>query len=84
MNSPTHSQSPVAYNRRLALSLFFVYLLTYGGFVAIVAIDYRLGAAKTFQDLNLAVVYGLGLILLAFVLAVAYMLLARPDVAADV
>lgn len=66
-----------AYNMRLGLVLFALYLLFYGGFVALVTIDYRRTAVELTAGLNLAIVYGIGLIAGAFVLALVYMVLAR-------
>ena len=55
---------------------FFLYLAAYGVFVALNA--YWPGVMKTpaFAGVNLAVVYGFGLIIGAFVLAVIYALLS--------
>lgn len=81
-NEPTdpHASTPSErFNRRLGLILFFIYLALYGAFVAIVAIDYRIMGRIVFSGLNLAIVYGMGLIVGAFLLALVYMGLARDN-----
>jgi len=67
----------LTYNAKLGLWMFAFYCLLYGGFVAICAIDYRLMATPVFAGVNLAIVYGMGLIGAAVVLAIVYMLLCR-------
>jgi uncharacterized membrane protein (DUF485 family) len=61
-----------AYKRRLGVILFFVYGAIYAAFVIINIADASLMEARLFAGLNLAVVYGFGLIVLALVLALAY------------
>lgn len=72
------------YNKRLGLVLFAMYLVIYGGFVALVAYDYKKTAMPMFGGLNLAIVCGFGLIASAFGLALVYMFMARsmPSAAA--
>jgi uncharacterized membrane protein (DUF485 family) len=60
-------------NARYGLILFFVYLLVYGGFVALSAFSPETMAAPAVAGVNLAVVYGFVLIGLALVLAIVYM-----------
>lgn len=63
-------------NARLGLVLFVVYLVAYGGFMGLCA--FSLPTLKpTLGGVNWAVVYGLALIVGAFLLAVLYMLLCR-------
>ncbi len=71
--TPTEVEDPriVARNTRLGLWLFAVYCLIYGGFVAINAF-YPSMMTWTVLGVTLAIVYGLGLILAAFVLALVY------------
>jgi uncharacterized membrane protein (DUF485 family) len=75
----SHDDHPelAAKQSRLALGLFFVYLLAYGGFMGLSAFGYELMSKKVWAGVNLAIVYGLGLIVGAFALAVAYMLLSQ-------
>ena len=66
-----------ARNARYGAVLFFIYLMLYGGFVALCA--FRPAAMETIvlSGLNLAIVYGLGLIAAAFALALVYGWLCR-------
>lgn len=59
------------YKTRLGIYLFILYTLIYGGFVAINAVNPTL-FEMTVGGLNLAVVYGIGLIVFAFILALIY------------
>lgn len=62
---------------RIGLALFFVYLLFYGGFVLLNAFSPRTMEMTPIPGLNLAVLYGLALIIVAFVLALLYGILCR-------
>jgi uncharacterized membrane protein (DUF485 family) len=57
---------------RLGFALFAVYLLLYGGFVLLNAFSPSAMDATPWAGINLAVLYGLGLILAAVVLALVY------------
>lgn len=57
---------------RLGVILFLVYSAVYAGFVAINTIVPSAMAKPMFLGLNLAVVYGFGLIILAIVMGVVY------------
>jgi uncharacterized membrane protein (DUF485 family) len=65
------------HNRGIGILLFALYLVVYVGFVGLFAWDYKAGAKVVFGGLNVAIVYGMGLIVGAFVLAVVYMFWAR-------
>jgi uncharacterized membrane protein (DUF485 family) len=67
------------YNARLGLVLFFLYLAIYGAFVYLSAFRPQLMAQPALAGVNLAVVYGFGLILGAFVLAILYMALCKSE-----
>ncbi len=56
----------------LGVRLFFVYSICYAGFVILGVFQYELLSTEMFAGLNLAVVYGMGLILFAFLLGVIY------------
>lgn len=56
----------------LGIKFFFIYLLFYAGFVAIGVLNYELLAAEVFQGINLAVFYGIGLIVFAVLLGILY------------
>jgi uncharacterized membrane protein (DUF485 family) len=61
-----------AYKRRLGVIMFFVYAVIYAGFVALNLIQPVLMEMTVLAGLNLAVTYGLGLIVFALVLALFY------------
>jgi uncharacterized membrane protein (DUF485 family) len=61
-----------AYKAKLGARMFLVYALIYVGFVAINLIDPSLMEATVLAGLNLAVVYGFGLIVVALIMAVIY------------
>jgi uncharacterized membrane protein (DUF485 family) len=62
----------MAYKTRLGVWMFLVYALVYVLFVAINLIDPSMMEKTVLMGLNLAVVYGLGLIVVALVMAVIY------------
>ncbi|MCS7071861.1 MAG: DUF485 domain-containing protein [Phycisphaerales bacterium] len=65
------------HNARLGIIMFVIYLVVYAGFVGLCA--FRLSVMETeILGVNLAIVYGLGLIGFAFVLAVIYLFLCHP------
>jgi uncharacterized membrane protein (DUF485 family) len=69
-------------NARYGAILFLLYLLLYGAFVGINAFDPGAMDTVVVAGVNLAVIYGLGLILAAFVLALIYGWLCRAPVPA--
>jgi len=77
-----HSDSPPAIdhsdrNKRTGLLLFVVYLALYGGFMAWNVISPASMATPVLLGMNLAIVYGFGLIIAALCLAIAYVILAN-------
>ncbi len=64
-------------NSRIGLVLFGIYLLLYGGFVFLNAFSPESMEAIPVAGVNLAIVFGFGLILAAFVLALVYGILCR-------
>jgi uncharacterized membrane protein (DUF485 family) len=72
-----HHAPTVARNARIGLWLFGVYLLLYGGFMVLNAFYPQRMARPALAGVNLAVTYGLVLIVGAFVLALLYMFLVR-------
>ena len=66
-----------ARNARVGLWLFAVYLLLYGGFMALNAFFPQRMGVPFLGGVNLAVTYGLLLIVGAFVLALLYMFIVR-------
>ncbi len=71
-NTPTEKDHAIAYKTRLGVQMFFVYALVYAGFVLINIIKPIWMEKKIIFDLNLAVVYGFGLIILSLVMALFY------------
>jgi uncharacterized membrane protein (DUF485 family) len=67
------------HNRRLGIILFWVYFLLYAAFVGIVVYDYRLMSQVVFAGLNLAIVYGMGLIVAALMMALLYTAMCHRD-----
>ncbi|MXV16994.1 DUF485 domain-containing protein [Hufsiella ginkgonis] len=57
---------------RLGVWFFFVYLFFYAGFVVIGVLNYELLSHEVWGGLNLAIVYGIGLIVFAVLLGVIY------------
>ena len=68
-SGPDHAQG---YKSRLGVWMFLVYALIYAGFVAINVISPLSMEKIIFLGLNLAVVYGIGLIVIALILALIY------------
>ena len=59
-------------NARLGFVLFCTYLVMYGGFVGLSAFRPGMMERTPFAGVNLAIWYGMGLILAAFALALVY------------
>jgi uncharacterized membrane protein (DUF485 family) len=76
---PKEVEDPViaARNARYGLNLFVVYLLIYGGFVALNAFRPDLMEWTPALGLNLAVLYGLATIIIAMLLSLVYCFLCR-------
>ena len=68
----------VQHNTRLGLWLFAVYVILYAGFVLLSAFLTRV-MGEDVAGVNLAIVYGFGLIAAAFILALVYMALCQKD-----
>jgi uncharacterized membrane protein (DUF485 family) len=73
----SYDPKTAARNARYGAVLFLAYLLLYGGFVAINAFNPEVMDTVVLAGVNLAIVYGLGLIVAAFVLALLYGWLCR-------
>ena len=65
-------------NSRIGLVLFAVYLLLYGSFVYLNAFAAEVMETTPIAGVNLAILYGFGLIIAAIVLAFVYGLLCHP------
>ena len=79
MPAPDPTSSQRQYNARLGILLFAIYLALYLGFVLINAWRADLMERIVLAGLNLAVVYGFGLILVAFLLALIYGVMCRGE-----
>jgi len=66
-------------NARMGLVLFAVYLVLYGGFVLINTFSPETMEATPFAGINVAIIYGFGLIIAAFVMALLYGALCDSD-----
>lgn len=66
-------------NARVGLWLFGVYLLFYAGFVGLNAFSPQSMRATPIAGLNLAMIYGFALIVVALVLSLVYGLLCHPS-----
>jgi len=60
------------YKAKLGIYMFFVYVIIYAGFIVINVASPKLMGLILFSGLNMAVVYGFGLILLAIVMGIVY------------
>ncbi|SOD14949.1 DUF485 domain-containing protein [Pedobacter xixiisoli] len=73
VNSTTEEKEIVTRQKsKLGVRLFFVYLICYAGFVALGVFNYELLSTTVFSGLNLAVVYGIGLIVFAVIMGIIY------------
>ena len=70
-------------NARIGWKLFFVYLLLYCGFVGINTFSPATMEKTPFAGVNLAIWYGMALIIGAFVLALIYGMVCKPEDDAD-
>ena len=62
---------------RVGLGLFLVYVLLYAGFMGLVLVRPEWLSWRPFGGVNLAIAYGMLLIVAAFVLAIVYMAACR-------
>jgi uncharacterized membrane protein (DUF485 family) len=67
-----------AHAHRADLALFVVYFLLYAGFMALTAFSPETLAIRVIGGVNLAVAYGMGLILAAVILAAVAMFTHAP------
>lgn len=66
-------------NARIGIWLFGVYLLLYGGFVLINTFSPHTMELTPIKGVNLAILYGFGLIVAALVLALIYGWMCDPE-----
>ena len=72
INPTPEKDNAIAYKTKLGIRMFFIYAFIYAGFVLINIIKPVLMEKVIFFGLNLAVVYGFGLIILSLVMALIY------------
>lgn len=75
LHEPAARQGPDPasdYKARLGVFMFLIYCVIYAGFVAVNLLAPAAMEATVLLGMNLAVVYGMGLIVLALVLALIY------------
>lgn len=79
MNDSAHDNHPqtMARNASVGMALFVVYVLLYGGFIALAVFFPAAIAAEAWSGVNVAIVYGIGLIGAALGLALIYMAICR-------
>jgi uncharacterized membrane protein (DUF485 family) len=82
LHEPSHEREAeqpglVSRNTRSGLLLFAVYLVFYAGFMGLSTFSPETMKARPLGGINLAILYGFGLIGLAFVLAIVYLVLCR-------
>ena len=68
-SGPDHASG---YKSRLGVKMIIIYAIVYIGFILINTLGPELMAVKILFGINLAVIYGFGLILLAIVLGIIY------------
>ncbi len=66
-------------NARIGIWLFAVYLVLYGGFVLINTFSPHTMESTPIEGVNLAIIYGFGLIIAALVLALVYGWVCDPE-----
>jgi uncharacterized membrane protein (DUF485 family) len=77
----TETDATIAKNARNAIYLFFVYVAFYGTFMLLSALEPEVMAMRPFGGLNLALIFGMFLIVLALVLALVYMRMCKSSAA---
>jgi uncharacterized membrane protein (DUF485 family) len=77
--SPDDHPEVSAANARAGLVLFFVYLAFYAGFMALAAFAPQSMGQPVFAGVNLAITYGMALIIGAFVIAAIYMVVCARN-----
>ncbi|MCC6423124.1 MAG: DUF485 domain-containing protein [Phycisphaerales bacterium] len=78
-DEPSNQQTGTSRAGRIGLVLFAVYVVFYAGFMGLSAFAPDVMSSRPLGGVNLAIDYGMGLILGAFVLALLYMALARKS-----
>jgi len=77
-STPPPARTVRGRNARLGLWLFSIYCILYAGFMGLTAFSFET-LAKPVAGVNWAILYGMGLIVAALLLAVVYMILCSKD-----
>lgn len=82
---PKEQESDVVikHNTKIGVIMFFVYVAFYGGFMGLSAFSPETMSTPSLGGVNLSVLYGFLLIVLALVLAMIYMKLCKKTGKAD-
>jgi uncharacterized membrane protein (DUF485 family) len=72
-NDNNHAAVGERRHRRFGLWLFALYLLVYAGFIGIATFNHSAFTSRAFFGVNVAIMYGFGLIGLAFALALTFL-----------
>jgi uncharacterized membrane protein (DUF485 family) len=76
-HDPADAEHISSRNSHNGLILFFVYFTLYAGFMALNVYDPKIMSVTAFRGVNVAIIYGFGLIVAALFLAAIYMYLCR-------
>lgn len=76
-HTPPPPDAEAKRNARLGLWLFGIYCIGYGGFMVLTAFFPGVIGSKPFGGVNLAIIYGFGLIAGALILALVYLVACR-------
>ncbi|MDP9173469.1 MAG: DUF485 domain-containing protein [Planctomycetota bacterium] len=76
-NSGKTPASQAGRNARLGTWFFLVYCVFYGGFMLLTTFKFE-WMGEPVAGMNWAILYGMGLIIIAFVMAVLYMFMCSP------
>jgi uncharacterized membrane protein (DUF485 family) len=83
MTQHSDHNEAAASRSRLGLTFFLLYVVLYAGFMGLNAFAPQLMSRTPFGGVNFATLYGLGLIIAAFVLALLYAMLSSSENADD-
>jgi uncharacterized membrane protein (DUF485 family) len=73
------NEEHVRFNSRLGVSLFFIYVVFYAGFMLLSAFAPHVMGTPIVAGLHLSVVYGFLLIVIAIVLALVYVTICKQS-----
>lgn len=71
-HNPPEGDVATRQKTRLGVRFFFIYFFFYAGFVLIGVFNYDLLSVELIKGINLAIVYGIGLIFFAILLGILY------------